>query len=114
MNRGEVWSLVAERQPDGPTSTRGKAAAGRSVVIISNNAANRNLDRVVVVPLTADGDRQYPGEARVTLSDKPCKVSADQITTMPRAALAGCIGELSKGDLRAVEEAVQIHLALPR
>lgn len=111
MNRGEVWSLVAERQPE-PSADGG--LRGRSVVIISNNAANRNLDRVVVVPLTADGERQYPGEARVTLSDKPCKVSADQITTMPRASLSSRIGELSRADLRAVEEAVQVHLALPR
>ena len=111
MNRGEVWSLVLDGQrhelPD-------PIARGRPVVILSNNAANRNLDRVVVVPLTADGDRQYPGEARVTIADKPCKVSADQITTMPRASLATRVGELSRADLRAVEEAVQTHLALPR
>ncbi len=111
MNRGEVWLLVPDRQSQ---ALADPIARGRSVVVISNNAANRNLDRVVVVPLTADGDRLYPGEARVTISDRSCKVSADQITTMPRDSLATRVGELSRADLRALEDAVQIHLALPR
>src|SRR5260363_79201 len=39
----------------------------RPAVIVSNNAANRNLARVVVVPLTSNTGRQYPGETVVTV-----------------------------------------------
>jgi mRNA interferase MazF len=31
-----------------------------------------------------------------------------------KARLQGKIGQLNKADMRAVEEAIQIHLALPR
>jgi mRNA interferase MazF len=110
VHRGEVWWLDMPAPECGAASP----ASRRPVVVVSNNAANRNLSRVVVVPLTANGDRQYPGEARVTLSDKPCKVSTDQITAVPKSALSERIAVLSKTDLQAVEEALQIHLALPR
>src|SRR5260364_151630 len=35
----------------------------RTADIVRNNAANRNLARVGVVPLTTNTGRQYPGEA---------------------------------------------------
>ena len=110
MHRGEVW-LHDQPLPDGGAFA---PPVRRPVVIVSNNAANRNLSRVVVVPLLANGDRQYPGEARVTISDKHCKVSTDQITTVPKSSLSERTAVLSKSDLQAVEEALQVHLALPR
>src|SRR5260363_223654 len=48
-------------------------------VIVSNNAANRNLARVVVVPLTSNTGRQYPGETVVTVGGQSSKAMADQI-----------------------------------
>ncbi len=46
---------------------------------MSNDAANRNLARVVVVPLTSSTGRQYPGEARVNVGGHQRKAMADQI-----------------------------------
>jgi mRNA interferase MazF len=83
VQRGEVWWLDLPS----PDCAAVPPISRRTVVIVSNNAANRNLSRVVVVPLTANGDRQYPGGARVTLYDKPCKVSTDQIAAVPKSAL---------------------------
>ena len=57
----------------------------RPAVIVSNNAANRNLTRVVVVPLTSDTGRLYPGEAFVTLSGQLGKAMADQIMAADRS-----------------------------
>src|SRR5260363_148591 len=48
-------------------------------VSVSNNAANRNLARVVVVPLTSNTGRQYPGETVVTVGGQSSKAMADQI-----------------------------------
>ncbi|XIZ01386.1 type II toxin-antitoxin system PemK/MazF family toxin [Escherichia coli] len=42
-------------------------------VIVSNDAANRNLARVVVVPLTSNTERVYPSEAVVTVGEPPRK-----------------------------------------
>jgi mRNA interferase MazF len=48
------------------------------VLLVSNDAANRNLARVVVVPLTSSTGRIYPGEAVVTVGgqSKMSKVRA--------------------------------------
>jgi mRNA interferase MazF len=48
--------------------------------MIKADAANRNLGRVVVVPLTSNAARCYPGEALVTVDGKSSKAVADQIT----------------------------------
>lgn len=48
-------------------------------VIVSNDAAYRNLARVIVVPLTSNTGRQYPGEALVTVTDQRSRAMADQI-----------------------------------
>lgn len=86
----------------------------RPAVIVSNDAANRNLARVVVVPLTSHVERQYPGEALVSVGGQRSKAMADQIMAADRRRLKERLGALSKADMRAVEDAICVHLALPR
>lgn len=81
------------------------------LTIVSNDAANRNLSRVVV-PLTSNTERQYPGEAVVTVGGQRSKAMADQIMAADKSRLKGKLGTLSKADLLAVEDAIKVHLAL--
>ena len=62
MKRGEVWWV----EFDPALGTEIKKA--RPAVIVSNDAANRNLARVVVVPLTSNTEKAYPGEALVSVA----------------------------------------------
>ena len=55
MQRGEVWWV--EFDPAVGSEIR-KTRPG---IIVSNNSANRNLSRVIVVPLTSNTERIYPG-----------------------------------------------------
>ena len=108
MKRGEVWWV----EFDPALGTEIKKT--RPAVIISNDAANRNLARVVVVPLTSNTGRAYPGEAVVNVAGQASKAMADQIMAADKARLKSQLGSLDKADVLAVEDAIKVHLGLPR
>lgn len=108
MKRGEVWWV--EFDP----SIGSEIKKIRPAVIVSNDAANRNLSRVVVVPLTSNTGKTYPGEAVVKITGQTSKATADQIIAADKARLKTQLGSLLKDDLLAVEDAIKVHLGLPR
>lgn len=107
MRRGEVWWV--EFDPALGSEIR----KTRPAVIISNDAANRHLSRVVVVPVTSNTGKRYPGEAIVNVGGQSSKAMADQIMAADKQRLKDCLGTLSITDLQAVEDAVKLHLGLP-
>ena len=107
MLRGEVWWVEFDPAVGGETR---KIRPG---VIVSNNSANRNLSRVIVVPLTSNTDRLYPGEARVSVAGKESKAMADQLMTADKVRLKSRIDVLSKADVLAVELAIRVQLGMP-
>jgi len=107
MRRGEVWWV--EFDP----SVGSEIRKTRPAIILRNDSANKNLARVVVVPLTSNTGRLYPGEAVVSIANQKSKAMADQIMAADKKRLKKYIGEVDKLDLAAVEDAVKKHLALP-
>jgi mRNA interferase MazF len=92
----------------------GEIRKTRPAVIVSNNAANSVLNRVVVIPLTSKTQRLYPGQALVTVGGREAKAMADQITTASTDRLGEHISALSSNDLQKVEDAILLHLAIRR
>ena len=108
MKRGDVWWVEFDPAIGSEVGKR------RPAIIVSNDAANRNLSRVVVIPLTSNTAKLYPGEALVKVGDQNSKAMADQIMAADKARLKSQLGTLSKSDLQNVEDAIRVHLALAK
>ena len=107
MKRGEVW-WVTFNTP----SLGGEIEKQRPAAIVSNNASNKHLNRVQVVPLTSNIDKLFPSEAYVMLNGKQSKAAADQLTTVSKLRLTNMEGRLSAADLKKVEQAIRTQLDL--
>lgn len=106
MKRGEVWWVNFE------PSVEGEIRKKRPAVIISNDAANKYLNRVQVVPLTSKVERIYPSEALVGVDNQQNKAMADQLATVSKQRLIDRMGQLTPEDMRKVEYAVKVQLGL--
>ncbi len=108
MKRGEVWWV--EFDP----SIGSEIAKTRPAVIVSNDSANRHLARVIVIPMTSNVSRIYPGETVVSIGGRQSKVVADQIMTADKTRLKSQLGTLSKAEMMAVDDVIRVQLALPK
>jgi len=106
MNRGDVWWVTFD------PSIGGEIRKKRPAIIVSNNAANKYLNRVQVVPVTSSTDRLFPSEAYVTVAGKKGKAMADQLATVSKQFLSKRIGSVSDDEMNRVVEAIKTQLDL--
>jgi mRNA interferase MazF len=106
MLRGEAWCV------DFDPSVGGEIQKTRPAVIGRNDASNRNLNRVQVLPITSNVVRVFPCEAPIELNGEPRKAMADQIATVSKQRLKSKLETLSIDDMSAIERAIRVQLDL--
>jgi len=106
MTRGSVWWV--EFDP----AVGSEIHKTRPAVIVSNDAANKFLERVVVIPLTSNVSRLYPGEAVVTVNGSKGKAMTDQIMSADKSRLKNKIAMLSEDDMVSLETAMKRFFVL--
>jgi mRNA interferase MazF len=104
--RGEVWLVAFD------ASLGGEIRKVRPAVIVSNDIANRVLNRVQVLPVTGNVSRLYPSEAYVTVAGERSKAMADQLATVSKARLRERIGHIAAEELTAISRAIRVQLQL--
>ena len=106
MLRGEVWWV------DFDPSLGGEIQKTRPAVIVSNDASNRYLNRLQVVPITSKTLRVYPCEAAIELNGESRKAMADQVATVSKQRLKSRLGSVSREGMRAIERVLRMQLGL--
>jgi mRNA interferase MazF len=106
MQRGDVWWI------DFNPSIGGEIQKTRPAIIVSNNAFNRAMNRVQVVPVTSNVSKCFPCEAYVEIEGKTNKAMADQLATVSKLRLKSKIGQISPKDMLELERAIKVQLEL--
>jgi mRNA interferase MazF len=106
LRRGDVYWLAFD------PSIGGEIQKTRPAVIVSNDAANAALNRTLVVPLSSQIDRVYPGEALIQLNGETRKAMADQLTTASKQRFRARLGAVSAEDMARIERAILVQLGI--
>lgn len=106
MKRGEVWWVNFE------PATGSEVRKTRPAIIVSNDASNRAMSRVQVIPVTSNTARLYVFESRIEVKGARGKAMADQIMTADKQRLKKRIGKVSPSEMLEIERAIKIQLGI--
>ena len=106
MLRGEIWWI------DFDPPLGGEIQKTRPAVIVSNDASNRSLNRLQVLPITSKISRVYPCEAVIDVNGEARKAMADQIATVSKLRVKSRLGTVSHADMLAIERVIRLQLGL--
>lgn len=104
--RGEVFWVSFD------PSVGGEVQKTRPAIILSNDAANAVLNRLIVLPLSSRTDHIYPGEVLIQINQQTSKAMSDQLTTISKLRLQKRITQITREEMSRVEQAVLLQLGI--
>jgi len=104
--RGDIWWVNFD------PSIGGEIRKTRPTIVISNDVANRNLNRIQVIPLTSVTKNVYPAECLIKVQGKTSKAMADQLTTISKLRLTSFIGDITAREMEDIENIVALQLGM--
>lgn len=84
----------------------------RPAIIISNDMFNKNLNRVIVAPITSNVKNIFDFDCAVTVQGKNGKIMLDQLRTVDKIRLGNKIESIDSKTLVNLEIALKITLNL--
>jgi len=84
----------------------------RPAIVVSNDSCNAYGSRVVVLPVTSNVSSLYPGEALVKVQREPARALGEQLRSIDKRRLRSRIGRLTQTEMRDVDDALRVTLAL--
>ncbi len=78
----------------------------RPCVVISPEELNRNLNIVVVAPMTTSL-RNYPTRVNIKFKEKKGKIAVDQIRTIDKKRIVKIIGKISAIEIKMLKEIIK-------
>ena len=115
MRRGDIYWVDLE------PATGNEANKIRPAILVSNDAVNHRADRlgrgvVTVVPLTSNTARVHPFQVMLTAAETglptDSKAQAEQVRSISVRRLGKHAGRVAAKQLRAVDNALRLHLDL--
>jgi len=106
--RGEIW--VVQLDP----AIGSEINKTRPVLVISNDAHNRLMNHVTVLPISDTGNKVYKVEVFLPLGTanlvKNSKIRCHQIRTIDKSRFIKPMGSISQQYWSLIEKALRIHL----
>ena len=106
MKRGDVWWVNFD------PAIGGEIKKTRPAIIISNDSANKYLNRVQVIPLSSQTKKLYPCECPIDVKGTPSKAMADQIMTVSKKRITDKITAVTDQEMIDIERIIQVQLGI--
>ena len=100
--RGEMYWVSFD------TSQGTEIQKTRPAIVISNNLLNKNLNRVIVAPITSNVKNIFDFDCAVTIDKKEGKMMLDQLRSIDKSRLKDRIEMIEAKTLAKLEEALKI------
>ena len=104
--RGNIYYIVEEKYVGSEQN------AGRPAIVVSNNVCNIHSTVVEVVFLTTQPKTNLPTHVPIRSTSKPSIALCEQITSVSVTRLGRRAGTCTEQEIRALNDALRISLAL--